>query len=261
MAKLNISPGCRLCHSGSWLCVYITRKCNRDCFFCSQEKLKEGKGSKTADNIRAYVSEEIQFEDVEEVVGYLKYWKIKGLGISGGEPLLVLDKVCRLISLAKEEIPGIYAWVYTNGDLITAQNLMRLKRAGLDELRFDLVARDYELTPLRLAAGIIKNVTVEIPTIPKDKEKLISLISELRKMGVMYLNLHELMVTKENRSKLAKARISGAGSLDVARGIEAASKKLRSGLGVNVCPLSYKKTEQTRNMIGHMRKVSGLANK
>jgi pyruvate formate-lyase activating enzyme-like uncharacterized protein len=254
MANPNISPGCRLCHSGSWLCVYITQRCNRDCFFCSQKTLKPSDIG--ADSIKAYVNEEIVFDDVREIVMYLKYWKLEGLGISGGEPLLALDKVCRLISAAKKAIPKPYVWLYTNGDLVTKQRLLRLKRAGLDEIRFDLVARDYELAPLRLASGVIKNVTVEIPVIPTDKKRLEAVLGELKKIGVRYLNLHELMVTKENRMKLRKTGISGKGSLETAKAVEFASNKKNTGLGVNVCSLSYKKEEQTQNMIRHMRKVS-----
>jgi pyruvate formate-lyase activating enzyme-like uncharacterized protein len=258
MSKLNISPGCRLCRSGSWLCVYITRRCNRDCYFCSQKKLK--KGDRAADAIMAYVSEEIRFDDIKEVVKYLKYWRLKGLGISGGEPLLVFDKVCRLISAAKKAIPGLYVWLYTNGDLATEKRLMRLRSCGLDELRFDLAARDYDLGPLRPAARIIDNVTVEIPALPKDKKKLIGLLGELKRIGVKYLNLHEMMVTRENSKKLAKAGITGNGSLETAEEVEAASRKRsrvrRAGLGVNICSLRYKKEEQTKRMIEHMRAVS-----
>ena len=258
MNKPNISPGCRLCRSGSWLCVYITQRCNRDCYFCSQKKLK--KGDAGADAIRAYVSEEIRFDDVEEVVRYLTYWKLNGLGISGGEPLLVFDKVCRLISVAKRTIPSIYVWLYTNGDLATGKRLRKLKECGLDELRFDLAARDYDLAPLRATAGIIDNVTVEIPALPKDKERLIGLLDELKRVGVKYLNLHELMVTRENSRKLAKVGITGRGSLETAEEVEAASRKgsrrKRAGLGVNVCSLRYKREEQTKRMIEHMRAVS-----
>ncbi len=277
IAGKDISQGCRLCHEGSWLCVYVTKRCNRDCCFCSQEKPKHrGQGGKSDDPIRAYVSDKIRFGDVDEVVRYLMYWKIKGLGISGGEPLLVFDRVLRLISLAKKKIPEIYVWLYTNGDLATEQKLRRLKKAGLDEIRFDLAARDYELSPLRAAEGIIRNVAVETPAIPKDRKKLIAAIKELRQIGVRYLNLHELMVTDENRMRLKEAGHTGkkggggdagedgetgkavkvaAESLRLAREIAAGERK-RGGLMVNVCPTRYKQCEQTKNMIMHMRAIS-----
>lgn len=253
MANPDISPGCRLCHEGNWLCVYVTRRCTRDCYFCSQEKLKEGE--KLNDPIRAYVTGEIRFDDIEEVVRYLKYWKIKGLGISGGEPLLMFDKVCRLISLAKRKIPGIYVWLYTNGDLATKARLKGLRKAGLDEIRFDLAARDYDLGPVRLAGGIIGNVTVETPAIPLDLDRLMASIGDLKQIGVRYLNLHELMVTKENRTRLARAGIKASGSLELARKVSTASSRRRRGIGVNVCSTRYKREAQTRNMIRYMKKV------
>jgi uncharacterized protein len=274
----DMSPGCRLCHEGNWLCVYVTDMCNKDCYFCSQKKSKKG-----FSGIRAFTTEWLSFDDADELVSYLKYWDIKGLGISGGEPLLVMDKVVNLISCARKRLgKQAYIWLYTNGELVTREKLLRLKKAGLDEIRFDLVASGYDLKPLRLAAGIIDTVTVEIPTIPKDKEILEGILATLKDIGVKHLNLHELMVTDENLSKLKRAGIAdkrtssktlkakagnvmaGKGSLKAALEIERRARKDKSGksrLPINVCSFSYKMDVQTQKMIGHMMAVSRSVSK
>jgi uncharacterized protein len=195
-----------------------------------------------------------------------------------------MDKVVRLIACARKRLGRqAYIWLYTNGELATRERLMRLKKAGLNEIRFDLVARSYDIEPLRLAAKIIDTVTVEIPTIPKDRERLAGILGALKEMGVKHLNLHELMVTEENISKLKRcgivgSRVSGrtlkaaAGSvlagkdsLKAALEIEKHAReegknrkgqKGRSGLPINVCSLSYKTQAQTQAMIRHMRAVA-----
>jgi uncharacterized protein len=271
----GLSRGCRLCHEGNWLCVYITNRCNKDCYFCAQRKSKRGFAG-----IRAFTTEWLSFDDADELVTYLKYWQIRGLGISGGEPLLVIGKAVKLIACARKRLgKGAYIWLYTNGELATRSRLMRLKKAGLDEIRFDLVARDYDLKPLRLAAGIIDTVTVEIPTIPRDKERLAGLLGTLKEIGVKHLNLHELMVTAENVSKL-KARgivdgrisgrtikaeagkvLAGKGSLKAALEIEGRALRARIGLPINVCTLAYKTAVQTKEMMRHMMAVSKSSRK
>jgi len=79
-----------------------------------------------------------------------------------------------------------------------------LKAAGLDEIRFDLSARDYKTDKIRLAVWQIPNVTVEIPAIPEDLEILKMKLRELQRLGVNYLNLHQLRLTPHNFEKLVQ---------------------------------------------------------
>jgi uncharacterized protein len=260
MGNKEVSPGCSLCREGNWLCVYVTGRCTRDCYFCPQVKEK-----KDFPGFRAFVTDWIRFDDAEEVVSYLKHWGITGLGISGGEPLLVADKVLKLVSLAKHRIPGIYIWIYTNGDLVTKELLLKLRKAGLDELRFDLSARDYDLKPVRLAAGIIETLTVEVPVIPKDQEKLIGALQELDNLGVKYVNLQEATVTEENVRGFEKQGISLKGhkgtfalngSLSTANNIAKHIARRNLELKPNLCTLKYKTDKQTRLILKRMGKIN-----
>jgi hypothetical protein len=93
---------------------------------------------------------------------------------------------------------GFYLWIYTNADLIDKGKLRRLKEVGLDEIRFNISARDYDLQPVELAVDIIRTVTIEIPSIPEDYERVKRCLTRMQKIGVKHLNIHQLTSTEHN---------------------------------------------------------------
>ncbi|MDZ7743284.1 MAG: hypothetical protein U5Q03_16495 [Bacteroidota bacterium] len=99
-----------------------------------------------------------------------------------------------------------YIWLYTNGALVDEEKIAALKEYDLDEIRFDLGARNYKLDKIKYAIGQIRNVTVEIPAIPEDFELLKDLIRELKDLGVDFLNLHQLRLTPHNFENLIKRK-------------------------------------------------------
>lgn len=193
----NLSKGCKICKKGKWFCLFMVYKCTRKCFFCPmiRERPKEDKA----------VIEGFLIENSDHLVNLLKKWKIKGMGISGGEPLCMLERTLDFISSVREKMgSGFYIWLYTNGDLATEETLRKLKDAGLNEIRFDLSARDYDTKPIEHAKRIIDVVSVETPMIPEDEEKLKAILPELKKLGVDYVNLHELTFNKNNLEDMKK---------------------------------------------------------
>ncbi len=44
----------------------------------------------------------------------------------------------------------MHVWLYTNGTLATVDILTQLRDAGLDEIRFDIGATDYNLGMIRM---------------------------------------------------------------------------------------------------------------
>ncbi len=83
-------------------------------------------------------------------------------------------------------------------------NLKRLRDAGLDEIRFNIGATNYQLDSAQKAAGVIKHVTVEIPAIPEELETMKSRLHEMQGSGVNYLNLHQLRLTPHNYQYLSQ---------------------------------------------------------
>lgn len=93
--------------------------------------------------------------------------------------------------------------LYTNGDLVRKETLKQLQAAGLNEIRFNISARDYDLTPVALAKSYIPLVTVEIPAIPEEIEQVKAAMLELEAIGVDFLNLIQLEISEDNYKELA----------------------------------------------------------
>jgi len=191
----QISKGCMLCGQGKWSCLFITGKCNAGCFYCPASQLKDD----------VPISQNLEFETAEAYAEYINYFGFKGVSFSGGEPLLYFDRTLKYLQTVREKCnPEIYIWMYTNGILADENKFRKLADAGLNEIRFDIGATKYSLENVKQARGIIPNITVEIPAVPEEKEKIKRLIPEMIEAGVTNLNLHQLRLTKHNAAKLLK---------------------------------------------------------
>jgi uncharacterized protein len=191
----NLSPGCRCCGEGTWSCLFINGICNGACFYCPA--VQNDKSLPTTNTV--------EFPNAQDYIDYVELFGFKGIGLSGGEPLLTLDRTLEYLSEIKNNFAGqIHVWLYTNGIQLTEKILRQLKDAGLDEIRFDLGAVSYNLEKVKPASQYINTVTVEIPAVPEDFPLLCKLLPEMKEAGVQYLNLHQLRCTPHNCNELIK---------------------------------------------------------
>ncbi len=189
----RLSPGCIECGAGTWSCLFISGKCNRDCFYCPTAQ----------DEIGLPTTNTVSFRRPSDYVAYLERFGFRGMSISGGEPLLTPGRTLFFIAAARAHFgAGLYIWLYTNGTLLDGEMLKRLREVGLDEIRFDIGATDYSLKKAVLAAEFIPNVTVEVPAIPEELSLMKGKLVEMRGVGVSHLNLHQLRLTPYNFNKL-----------------------------------------------------------
>ena len=185
----ELSPGCMTCGQGTWSCIFINCLCTANCFYCPQDR----KNKKD----QPPVESGLIFDNPDDYVDYLEKFKFKGASFSGGEPLLKYKKILTYIRKIRERLGNsIYIWLYTNGDLIDKDKLDALKEAGLNEIRFDISARKYDLKAIKMSVGVIDKVTVEIPAIPEDYEILKKCLSRMKTIGVAHLNLHQLFANQ-----------------------------------------------------------------
>ncbi len=191
----QISKGCMLCGLGTWSCLFITGKCNAGCFYCPAPQLSD----------ETPETQGLKFDTAESYAEYIDFFKFKGVSFSGGEPLLFFDRTLQYLKqIRKKCSPSVYIWMYTNGILGDEQKFRKLAAAGIDEVRFDIGATGFKLDKLHAAKGIVPTISIEIPAIPEEKEKLKQLLPEMIKAGVSNLNLHQLRLTKHNAPKLLK---------------------------------------------------------
>lgn len=181
-----LSPGCVACQEGTWDCIFLTGRCNLHCSFCYSPLNARAEGTFSAFGV---TREEIK-------TNYTKA-RIEGISFSGGEPFLVPDQLESWIGWARSLDPQKYLWLYTNGSLVQQGELDRLADLGLDEIRFNVAATGYTdphvLKMIEYAVPRFPSVTIEIPAIPAHAPKILENFSIWAKIGVKYLNLHELL--------------------------------------------------------------------
>jgi pyruvate formate-lyase activating enzyme-like uncharacterized protein len=241
----TLSPGCRLCGSGEWSCLFINNICNARCFYCpSEQQTTDDPGTST-----------LTFKTPKDYVDYLEYFGFKGASISGGEPFMTFERTLHFAAGIKKHFgEKIYLWLYTNGILATSDKLKQLRDAGLDEIRFNIGAVNFSLDHVSKAVGIIPYVTIEIPAVPECLDLLARLIPEMKERGVDFLNLHQIRCTAFNYPKLAARGYTFAhGPTTGVVESELTALKLLAkaagegtGPGINYCSLIYRHRFQAR---------------
>lgn len=241
----ELSPGCQTCRQGSWSCLFINGICNGRCFYCpTTQKSKE---EPMTNNLR--------FARPRDYLDYVALFGFAGVSISGGEPFMTFDRTLTYVRKVKQRFgDGLHLWLYTNGILATPEKLGQLAEAGLDEIRFDISADSYNLDKVRLARGRIPTVTVEIPAIPEDYQRLRDLLPALGQAGVHHLNLHQLRCTPFNLPKLLeRGYVFSHGPKVIVPDSELTALRLlldsvsaRGGPAVNYCSYAYKYRYQRR---------------
>lgn len=191
----NLSRGCQLCGEGNWSCLFINGKCNCSCFYCPTSQ----------DNEDNPTTNTIPFLKTEDYLNYIEKFNFKGVSISGGEPLLTSERTFEFFNAVNNKFGNrVYKWMYTNGTLLNEDILLRLKDAGLNEIRIDIGAIGYSLEKVKQAKKIIDVVTVEIPAVPEEFNLLKDKIKEMKDLGVNHLNLHQMRLTPYNFRHLIK---------------------------------------------------------
>lgn len=189
----RLSPGCERCTEGAWSCLFVHSRCNSRCFYCPSPQ----------DEDLVPMTNTVPFTDVNDYVDYIQRMGFTGISFSGGEPLMVLDTTLSFLCAVKDACgERVHTWLYTNGKLANREILLQLKKAGLDEIRFDIGATGMALDTAKTAVEFIDTVTIEIPALPEEFQNMKSKIKEMHTAGIQFLNLHQLRVTPYNRSRL-----------------------------------------------------------
>ncbi len=190
----DLSPGCQLCGTGKWSCLFINNICNAQCFYCPASQTQASQPA----------TGRLEFSDPLDYADYVEAFGINGVSFSGGEPLIHFERVMAFLTTLRKKISRpLYIWMYTNGILASDDKFKALADAGLDEIRFDISANEYRLEGLEKAVGIIPKVTVEIPAVPEDLDRFKPMLGNLASAGVDFLNLHQIRCTRFNCKKLS----------------------------------------------------------
>ncbi len=251
-----------MCVRGRKLVLFITGLCAQRCFYCPVSEQKFGKD--------VVFANEWSVQDPKNPVELIKevtYTGATGAGITGGDPLVVVDRCCDYIKLLKKTFgTHFHTHLYTPLKLVTPERLQKLAQAGLDEIRFHLNTEDKSLWKrLDLALPYSWKIGVEIPAIPHSDINLHALIDFVAGK-IDFLNLNELERSDTTTSHYAldkreyqpKDNISYgiAGSAETAqRTLTYAASK---GLSAHFCTAKLKDSVQVKNRIKHRAKNTAL---
>lgn len=182
----NFSKGCQSCQRGKWLCVFLTYLCNANCAFCPSPFKNEDKIVSAFGDNPVKILESIEGKPFDAI------------SFSGGDCLLVFDRLMAWLSYFKKNRPDVYYWAYTSGLAADESKMVKLAEAGLDEIRFNIAATNYNspliLEKIAVSTRVFDKVAVEIPSIPADYHKVEEVLPFLDSINVNYLNLHEYLL-------------------------------------------------------------------
>ena len=248
----TMPKGCRLCIRGAKLVLFVTGLCKRGCFYCPLSESRKDRDVVFA-NERPVKS---NYDILEEA----KLIDALGTGLTGGDPSLKFQRVLRYIRLLKRKFgKHHHIHMYCGGGLSQSQ-LLQLKKAGLDELRF----HTWSAKPVALALSIGLYAGVEIPAIPGTFRHTTELFRELNLIRCSFVNLNELEFSDTNLEALKEHgfEIKSDESMAV-KGSEKLALKLldwaarNTSLNIHYCPSSFKDAVQLRNRL--RRKAKNVA--
>jgi len=243
------SKGCKLCSLGSKMVLFITGRCDSNCFYCPVMK------EKRFDFI--YANEQ-KIESVDQAIMEAKMISALGAGITGGDPSLKLPRVLEYIRSLKTEFgSSFHCHLYTSHAL-SEEQLRKLISVGLDEIRFhppSLVLTDAIKTTIINARKLDWDVGIEIPVIPDKEKQIVQIIDFAVESNLSFVNLNEFEITEANVERLnalgyfAKSEISAAvqGSEELAKIL--LKKYRKSKITLHYCSASYKDRVQLQNRL------------
>ena len=244
----DVAVGCEHCMQGSKMVLLVTGKCGWGCFYCPVSFEKKG--------LDVIYANEGRVKTDEEIIAEAESIDATGTGITGGDPLCVMERTLHMIHMLKERFgPEHHIHLYTA--TIDLEKALQLEEAGLDEIRFHPPVdmwdhmQDTALSEIVTSTGM--DVGIEVPAIPNTEDRLVSLVEYANSVGVKFINLNELEFSESNWNMMesnmfeVKDEVSSAvlGSEETAVKVMKKCKKAN----IHFCASAFKDGVQLRNRL------------
>ncbi|RLF73049.1 MAG: radical SAM protein [Thermoplasmata archaeon] len=204
--------GCLYCDKGAKLVIYVTGLCNQGCFYCPLSEEKKDRDVVFANEARA--------ESLDDILREARRMRALGAGITGGDPLLKLERVVDVVEALKKEFgESFHIHLYSAG-LYPSEHFKRISEAGVDEVRFhppvdmwryfhpalkerpEYVKRYMEMIDAAKEEGM--DVGMEIPSVPGEEEGMVAIVEYAFSTGLGFVNINELEVSHTNAEEMMK---------------------------------------------------------
>ncbi len=234
--------------------LFVTGLCRFRCFYCPV--------SPNRNQIDVVYANERRVTSDADVLDEARAIGAAGTGITGGDPLGVVDRVEHYVRLLKEEFgPEHNIHLYTHEP--HPEKIRRLAAAGLDEVRLHIP--HYLWGPLTRGGLAYRQILeqapewglrrgVEIPVLPEKEAELRRLLVALEEIGVDFVNLNELEFSETNETNLhaRSYRVDPRNGWGV-RGSRAVAERvvreMRLRVPVHYCSSRFKDSVQLRQRL------------
>ncbi|MBI4144823.1 radical SAM protein [Candidatus Woesearchaeota archaeon] len=249
----QLAEGCKRCVQGRKLVLFITGLCGQRCFYCPVGEKKFGH-----DTVYANEWKLGHADDPKELLEEARLTEATGAGITGGDPLVKVERCCEYIRLLKREFgKDFHIHLYTPLRLVTEERLKALHDAGLDEIRFHPDLDDRTLWPrLDLAKRFDWTVGVEIPAVPGYARQIKEVIDFIAgKVSFINLNELELSDTAADHYKLDEMGFEPKDSASYGvKGSDVLGRRMlayaqKKGLPAHFCTAKLKDLVQVKNRL------------
>jgi hypothetical protein len=251
----GIATGCRYCVKGEKLVLFISGKCSRNCWYCSLSNKRK--------NIDKIWANEREIKNTRELIEEVKESNSKGMGITGGDPLLFIDRTIKFCKIAKKKLgKGFHIHIYLPTKLVDEEKLKE-SRKYIDEVRLHpefLITGDKnkeeDIAKIILTSKIFgkQNTGIELPLIPEKRREILDFILQVEEF-IEFINLNELELSDTNYNQVTRKYKLKEGGYVIARSKEAGLwildglKKRKTRLKVHLCTADLKNNFQYKNRL------------
>ncbi|MBA7471685.1 hypothetical protein ES707_06994 [subsurface metagenome] len=237
-----LSPGCVLCHQGAKMVLFVTGRCHRTCWYCPLSRERKGRDVVFA-NTRRVSSPSEAIEEAESMSAL-------GTGVTGGEPLLELDRVVEYCRLLKEHFgPDHQIHLYTG--LAPDEPMLRRLQGLVDEIRLHtpheswprILETDFARSAV-LARRMGFLIGIEVPALPgiEDLAAALPLLD--------FLNINELEWGETCAAAMRERGLEPEDGLhNAVLGARQWAEKLSADPKVHFCSSVFKDSVQLRERL------------
>jgi len=252
----KIAEGCKCCVRGRKLVLFLSGIWSRNCYYCSLSDARKNKDIIWA-NERKITSKKELIEEARES-------NSKGAGITGGDPLLFLERTLEYARELKKEFgKNFHIHIYLPTKLVTLEKLKKLSEY-IDEARFhpEFLCRDLNLEEAEedmkrifLASEFWKkeNIGIELPVFPDKKDEILNFILKIKE-HIGFVNLNELETSETNIESMKKYKLKEggyiiSGSKEAGIWILQELEKKKTEIKVHLCTAELKDWFQYKNRL------------
>ncbi len=196
----NLPQGCALCLRGLKSIMFVTGICRANCFYCPISRARKG--------IDVMYINDVPVTSVTTIIREVDLCASAGLAITGGEPVLVLDRVFEICRTLKS-IYGqdFHIHMYTNVLHFNRTIVRKLCTTPLDELRLHVID-PYVAARLMPMLRFLRrcssfDIGLEVPALPDKVDDILRVVELLYEYDVVqFVNLNEVDVSESNESTL-----------------------------------------------------------